>query len=447
MKQLEFEYNKEKLATIANEILDIAKNQGATEAQIELSENISKGVDVLHSKTENFATSYDAQLVLSVFIGKNKGNVGITTIKPTNLPQIVAHAIDIAKYTQADAANGIADKEHLCQQIHTDLGLYNPCIINNQDLINKAINIEEIALKYDSQITNSDGASISLSNYNFLMANSNGFCNGYQTTRYGASVSILGGKNNDEMQTDYWHTSSRDFSTLLSNEKLAQKAAQRLLRRLNKGTIQSGKYSVIFESPIAKSLIASYLNAVSGGSLYRKLSFLTNSLDTQVFPEWFNMYEDPFKQNGLSSCYFDNEGINVTPRNLVTNGVVNGYLLSSYTARKLKMQPTGHAGGSHNIAVSSNFDGDLSALAKQMGTGLIIIETIGNGVNLVTGDYSVGASGLWVDSGNIQHFVDNITIAGNLREMFKQIKLIGSDSEISSLSCGSMLIDGVTIST
>ena len=446
MKQLDFEYNQNELAALANEILSIAKQQGATEAQVELSENISRSVDILNSQIDNFTTCYDAQLVLGVLVGKNKGNVGITTINPSNLQQIVANAIDIAKYTQPDSANGIADKEYLCQDMHTDLGLYNPNSISNEDLIHKAELIEKYALEYDKRITSSDGASISLSKYSFLMANSNGFCNGYKTTRYGASVSVVGEINGD-MQTDYWHTSSRDFNKLMDDKQLAVTASSRLIRRLNKGTIKSGQYSVIFESPIAKSLIASYLNAVSGGSLYRKLSFLTGSLNTQVFPDWFQMTEDPFAYEGLSSCYFDNEGVSVAQRDLVTNGFVNGYLLSSYTARKLGMPVTGNAGGSHTITVSSNFSGSALDLAKKMGNGIIIIDTIGHGVNLVTGDYSVGASGLLVQNGEVQYFVDNLTISGNLCNIFKQIQLIANDSEPSSLFCGSMLVNDVTVSS
>ena len=333
----------------------------------------------------------------------------------------------------------------LCQELHQDIGVYNPISISNEDLIHKAEMIEKYALEYDSRITNSDGASVSLSNYSFLMANTNGFSNGYKTTRYGASVSVVG-DNNGEMQTDYWHTSSRNFNLLMNDKNLGVKAASRLIRRLNKGTINSGKYSVIFEAPVAKSLIGSYLNAVSGGSIYRKLSFLTDSLNTQVFPEWFNMIEDPFVYEGLSSCYFDGEGVRVVKRDLVSNGVVNGYLLSSYTARKLGMKSTGNAGGSHTIRVEPNYKGDIFSLAQEMNGGLIIIDTIGHGVNLVTGDYSVGASALLVENGEIKYFVDNLTVSGNLRNMFKQIQLIADDSEPSSLFCGSMLIGNITVS-
>ncbi len=445
MKQLNFEHNKDQLAKIADEILSIAKQQGTTEAQVELSENISRSVDVLNSQLENFVSSYDTQLVLSVFIGKKKGHVGITTINTTNLSQIVGHAIDIAKYTQEDSANGLADKALLCQELHADLGLYIPSQVMNQDLITKANAIESYAMNFDSRITSSDGASVSLSSYNFLMANSNGFSNGYKTTRYGASVSVIG-ENNGEMQTDYWHTSNRDFSSLMDDKLLGERSANRLIRRLNKGTIKSGKYSVIFESPIAKSLIGSYLNAISGGSLYRKLSFLTDSLNTQVFPTWFNMTEDPFEYGGLSSCYFDNEGVQVIKRDLVCDGLVNGYLLSSYTARKLGVCTTGNAGGSHTIRVASNFNGDVLKLAVEMGNGLIVIDTIGQGVNIVTGDYSVGASALLVENGEVKYFVDNLTISGNLSKMFKRIQLIANDSEPSSLHCGSMLIGDVMVS-
>ncbi|MFN8770085.1 MAG: metallopeptidase TldD-related protein [Neisseriaceae bacterium] len=444
MSTIDFEFSQEQLKETANKILDIATKSGASAAQLEINESIATGVDVLNNEIENFETSYDRTLALTVYVGKKRGNIGITSILPNNIEQIINQAIDIAKYTQEDPANGIADKEFICKSINCDLELYHPIIISNQTLIDKAKNIEAIALQSDKRITSSDGSSISLVKHNFVIANTNDLNLGYKTTRYSNSISLIGGETN--MQTDYWYSSSRDFNDMASDYDLAQRAVSRVIRRLNKKEIKTNTYPVIFESQIAKSIIGNFLGGIKGQNLFRKLSFLNDSLNTQIFPEWLNIIEDPFITRGLSSCYFDNEGVFVQRRNLVENGTIKGYLLSSYTARKLSMNPTGNAGGSHNIIVSNNITGDVNTLAKKMDKGLIIIETIGHGLNMVTGDYSVGASGLWVEDGQIQHFVDNITISGNMKDILKNIAYISDDYHSGSIMCGSMLVDGITVS-
>jgi PmbA protein len=445
MSQLEFEHSQAKLTEIAQYILERALSLGASSAQVEMNESIETEVAVLNGDIDSFETSYDSSLGLTVYIGHNRGSVGISQVPPHNIDGIIKQALNIAQYTQPDPHNGLADPSLMCQGFSDKLALFNPLSLNNQEIINKAKNIEAIALNLDSHITQSDGAAISLAKYNFVLANSNGLNLGYPTTRYGASLSIIG-HSQEGMQTDYWYDSSRDFNELIPNNQLATTAAKRLLRRLNKGQIAAGKYPVIFEAPIAKSLIGNFLGAISGNNLYRQLSFLTNSLNTQVFPSWVNISEDPFVVKGLASCYFDNEGVQVAPRKLVAEGKVNGYLLSSYSARKLGLQTTGNAGGNHNIIVQANFSGDIYQLARTMGTGLIIIETIGHGVNMVTGDYSVGASGLWVEHGEVQFFVDNLTIAGNLKQIYHNIQYISDDINHGSILCGSILVDGINVS-
>ena len=445
MASIDFEYTQEQLKNTANQILERAVQFGATSAQIEINESIANSVDVLNGEIENFETSYDRTTGLAVYIGNKRGNVGITTITLTNIDTIINQALDIAKYTQEDKANGIADKEFLCTSQNNDLQLYNPMDIDNQTLINKAKHIEQLGLQIDPKITGSDGASVTTAKFNFVIANTNGLNLGYNTTRFNSSLSLIGTSEHG-MQTDYWYSSARAYSDLSSDQILASTAANRVLRRLNNGNIQSGVYPVIFDSPIAKSIIGNFLGAISGNSLFRRLSFLNDSLGTQVFPTWLSIIDDPFITKGLSSCYFDNEGVRVSKRQLVTDGVVNGYLLSSYTARKLNMTPTGNAGGTHNITVSHNTEDNIDAMIKKMGTGLVIIETIGSGLNMVTGDYSVGASALWVKNGTVQYFVDNITISGNLRDIFKNIVSINQDFELSSMSCGAMLVDNISIS-
>ncbi|MCC2624891.1 MAG: pmbA [Burkholderiales bacterium] len=445
MAQLEFTHSQDNLKNLANQILSRATALGATSAHLEINESIETSVDVLNGNIESVETSYDSNIGLTVYVGENRGNVGISQVPPADLDMIIRQALDIAKYTQADPLNGIADKEDLCTGFTENLQLYNPIAIDNAQIIQQAIELEKIGLNTDRHITASDGAAISLGKYNFIIANTNGFNLGYTTTRYSKSLSLIG-QTKSGMQTDYWYSNARDYNDLDSNRDLATQTISRVKRRLNKGKIKSGSYSVVFESTIAKSLIGIYLNAISGSSLYRKLSFLNNSINTQIFPGWLNITEDPFVIKGSSSCYFDNEGVNVCKRDLVKNGIVSGYLLSCYSARKLGMRTTGNAGGNHNIQVSSNITGDINSLAAKIECGLIVVETIGHGVNMVTGDYSVGASGLWVEKGEIKFFVDGLTIAGNLKTIFQSIKYISNDYRAGSIQCGSMLVDGIDVS-
>jgi PmbA protein len=445
MAQLEFTHAQNDLKSLADLILNRAIHLGATSAQLAINESIETGVEVLNGDIESIETSYDSNIGLSVYVGQNQGNVGISQVPPANLDMIIKQALDTAKYTQADLHNGIADKEDLCTGFTDNLQLYNPTSIDNLQIIQQALDLENIGLNTDKHVNASDGAAISLGKYNFIIANTNGLNLGYMTTRYSKSLSLIGQAKNG-MQTDYWYSSTRDYDDLQNNLDLAKYAVSRVKRRLNKGKIKSGNYSVIFEANIAKSLIGNFLGAISGGSLYRKLSFLNNSLNTQVFPDWLNITEDPFIIKGSASSYFDNEGVNVYKRDLVKSGIVNGYLLSSYSARKLGMKTTGNSGGNHNIQVNSNITGDITSLAAKMDCGMVIIETIGHGLNMVTGDYSVGASGLWVEKGEIKFFVEGLTIAGNLKTIFKNIRYISNDYLKSSIQCGSMLVDSINVS-
>lgn len=444
---MDFELSANELQDRASAIIERAKAMGATSASVAINESIETNIDILKGEIENFETCYSSHMSLSIYINKNRGSVGISGTHPQAIDTIIQNALDLAKYTESDPDNGIAPEELICKSFNENLELYNPIEISNEKLIEKAINIENIALNSNNEITNSNGSALSLGKYNFVIATSNGLNQGYKTTRFDTSLSLIGGKQDSGMQTDYWYSSNRDFNNLLADDKLANIAIERTTRRLKTGRkIKSGTYPVIFEAPIAKGLIGSFLGAINGNNLYRKLSFLNDSLDTKVFPEWMSLIEDPFIKHGLSSCYFDNEGVNVQKRNLVENGFVRGYQLNCYNARKLKMQTTGNSGGNHNILVSSNFNGDSIKLAKEISSGLIIIETIGHGLNMVTGDYSVGASGLWIENGEIQYFVDNLTIAGNLKDIYQKIKYIGNDHNNGSITCGSILIDNIQVS-
>jgi PmbA protein len=448
MTEFSFEYSTQQLEQIAKEIVNRSITLGASGAFVEVNEYASTNIEILKGSIENFETSYTSGLSIAVYKGYHCGVAGISQITLENIDKVINQALDIAKYTQEDLAGGLPFKEDLTSPetcLALDLQLYNPSAINNLELIERAKKIEALTLSLSDKITSSEGSSISYSSSNFAISNSHGLSIGYLTTRYNTSISIIG-ENSDGMQTDYWYSSTRDYKDLILDENLAHRACNRLLRRLNKGTIQSNNYPVIFEAGVANLLISAFIGAINGNSLYRGLSFLNNSIATQVFPSWLNIVEDPFIVKGLSSCYFDNEGVKVKRRNLVENGVIQGYLLSSYSARKMGLTTTGNAGGNHNIIVNSNFNGNLEELSLEMGRGLIIIETIGHGINGVTGDFSLGVSGLWVEGGEIKFFVDNLTIAGNLKDLYSRIKYIAHDINYeSSIWCGSILIDGVQV--
>lgn len=445
MSKLSFAYDQNTLQQKANYILKLAKDSGASDAHLEINEAIVTGVEVLKGKIDNFESSYDSALTLTLYVGKQKGSVAISSLNDEQIIQAIAKAMDICKYTKADPFSGLAEKEFLAVKDTRELSLYNPRDITSQEIVDYTLNLEAQLNKQNiSDTINSDGASFSYANYNFVVANSNGFNLGYQTTRYAASISLISAIDGN-MQQDYWYSSARAFEDILPQDVLVTTALKRLTRRLNSASITPGAHRVIFEASIASSLIGNFIAAISGNNLYRRLSFLNDSLNKLVFPEWLNIIEDPFIVKALASCYFDHEGVRVCKRNLVEDGKVMGYLLNSYTSRKLNMPTTGNSGGHHNILVSHNIQGELEDLCKILTNGLVIIETIGHGVNMVTGDYSVGASALVVENGVVQGFVNGLTISGNLAEIYKNIEYISNDKVQGSISCGSMLVKEINV--
>jgi PmbA protein len=325
-----------------------------------------------------------------------------------------------------------------------ELDLYHPWDISVEAAIQQAKLCEKIAMDYDPRISNSDGATIETYQAVHMYANSYGFRGGQHGTRHGLSLSVIA-EDKAQMQHDYSYTSARDYKDLWAIEKVAQDAAQRTLHKLNPRKVKTCEAPVIFTAEVATSLISSFLNAISGGSLYRRSSFLVDSIGQNLFPEFISITEDPYILKALGSCPFDSEGVRVSKRNIIEHGNLQGYLLSTYSARKLNMQSTGNAGGIHNILVSCGSQ-DLQGLIKGMHKGLVVTDVIGQGVNLVTGDYSRGASGFWVERGEIQYPVEEITIASNLRDMFKGILDIGNDIEKrGKIQVGSILIDKMTI--
>lgn len=439
-----FSYNVDRFKNITELFLDTATKLGANQAQVYISEDIGQSVEVRNSNVEHCATNHEFNISLTVIVDNKMGVVSTNNIdSEDDIPKIVKQSIDIANYTQFDAANGLLEEQYLAKTISCDLSLYNPAKISMDDCINSAKELESLSLKSDKRIINSNGASVSLSSGHFMMANTNGFNLGYDFSRYFKSVSVIG-SNEKGMQTDYWFTKNRDYKYLLSNLMVAEIVSNRVTRRLSSGDFTPTSLPCVFEHQVAKEIFYSAFSALGGMSQYRKLSFLQDSLGAQVLPEWCNIMENPLLYKGSGSMYFDSEGFAVKPKPLITNGVVNTYLLSAYSARKLNMKPTGHADGLSNIIVQSNFNGGIAEIAKTLSKGFIVVETIGSGLNTVTGDYSVGASGLYVENGEIMHFVDGVTISCNIKEILKNIVYIGNDTIDGSLQCGSIMIaDGV----
>ena len=352
-------------------------------------------------------------------------------------------ALSIAKFTAEDEFAGLADEALLARDI-PDLDLFHPWDLPVERAIELARACEQAAFAVDKRITNSEGATVSSQQSHFAYGNSLGFLAGYPTSRHWISCAVIAGKG-DEMQRDDWYTSARDAAGLDSAEKVGATAGRRALARVGARKIATVQVPVLFEAPVAASLLGHFVSAVSGGSLYRKSSFLLDSLGKQVFAPFVEIVEDPLIVKGESSSPFDEEGVATHRRAVVEGGVVRGYFLSSYSARKLGMQTTGNAGGTHNLLMKDTGQ-DFNALLKQMGRGLLVTEMLGSGINMVTGDYSRGAAGYWVENGQIVHPVHEVTVAGNLKDMFTGIVAAGNDIiKRGGRQCGSILIDRMTV--
>ena len=352
-------------------------------------------------------------------------------------------ACDIAKFTAKDEFCGLADADLMAKEM-PDLALYHPWKISVDEALEVAKRCEAAALNVDKKrISNSEGASVSSSESVFAYANSHGFVGGYQSSRSSIGCSVIAG-DNDAMQRDYWYSSARDARDLEAAETIGKIAGERTVRRLGARPIKTGQYPVLFEANLASGIISSLIGAISGGNLYRKSSFLLDSLGRQISASLLNIEELPHLKKGIASSTFDDEGVATHARKLVENGVLNGYVMGSYSARKLGMQSTGNAGGSHNLVVQHTHQS--TDLLKMMGSGLLVTEVLGHGLNMVTGDYSRGAAGFWVENGVIVHAVEEITIASNMQDMLNQIVGIGDDAiKHSSKLVGSILIERMTV--
>ncbi|EWH04575.1 peptidase U62 [Pseudoalteromonas lipolytica SCSIO 04301] len=426
-----------------SEVLEHAKKLGATAAEAAMSSTSGLSVSTRMGEVETIEFNQDGGLGISVYVGNNKGSASTADLNPKTLRTVVEKAIDIAKFTSDDPFNGIADKE-LLEFAPQDLDLYHPWDVSPEQGIELCHQAEQAALNADERIVNSDGASFSSHQGLRVYGNSHGMIAGYPRTRHSISTMVIG-KEGEQMQRDSAYTVARHKDDLNDAAKVGLEAATETLAKLNSQKLGTMKVPVIFRADIANSLFGHLVSAIGGGALYRKSSFLLDSLGTKVFSDCVNISERPHLLKGLASSPFDAEGLKTVDREIIQGGELQTYLLASYAARKLSMAPTGHAGGIHNWLVEQTH-ADLKALLNTMGTGLLVTELMGQGVNTVTGDYSRGAAGFWVENGEIQYPVSEITIAGNLKDMFKAVVGLGGDIERrGGIQTGSVLIEQMQI--
>ena len=439
----EFAYSKPDLAALAQTALGYAKNLGGTACDVEVTEGFGQSVTVRLGEVETIEYNRDKGVGVTVYVGQQKGHASTSDFSAKAIEDTVRAAFSIARYTAADDCAGLADPARLAHNA-PDLDLCHPWALSVEDAIAQAQQCEDAARGVDARISNSEGATVGTQCSHFIYANSNGFCDGYATSRHSISCSVIA-ESAAGMQRDYWYSVARRAQDMQGAQDVGRIAGERTVRRLDARKVATCQVPVLFEASLASGLIGHFVGAVSGSSLYRKSTFLLDSLGTQVFSPIVQLSERPHLPLGLASSAFDAEGVVTVDRELVSNGVVNGYILGSYSARKLGMQSTGNAGGTHNLLLAST-GADFQQLLQKMGTGLLVTELLGHGVNPVTGDYSRGAAGFWVENGVIAYPVEEITIAGNLRDMFKGIVAIGNDILVrGSKQCGSILIERMTV--
>jgi len=435
--------SRERLTALVQEVLAEAKKQGATTAEAAV--NISQGlsVSVRLGEVETVEHTRDKGLGLTVYVGQRTGSASTTDFGREALRDTVRAACAIARHTAEDDCSGLADPDRLAREI-PDLDLHHPWNPGVDKAIELARECEAAARGVDKRITNSEGASLSTHEGLEVYGNTHGFLGAVAGSRHSLSVSVIA-QDEAGMQRDYWYTSARDANTLDSPAMVGHLAANRTLKRLNARRLSTRQCPVLYEAPIASSLLSHFGGAIRGGALYRQASFLLDSLGKKVFADFVRIHEQPHLKGAMGSAAFDSEGVATAPRDLVRDGVLLGYVLDSYSARKLKMPTTGNAGGVHNLTIAPGPD-DLAALLKRMDTGLFVTELIGFGVNTVTGDYSRGAAGFWVENGEIQYPVEEITIAGSLKEMFLHLAAVGSDVDLrGNIRTGSILIENMTL--
>ena len=424
--------------------IETAQKAGAT-AEVGVTKVSGLSVSTRLQEIENVEFTNDGALGISVYLGQQKGNASTSDLSEEAIKNTVEAALAIAKYTSPDDCTGLADKELMAFEA-PDLALYHGASVDVEQATKLALEAEKSALEYDAKIVNSNGASFNSHTGVRVYGNTHGMLQSYLSSRYSLSCSVIGGEL-DQLENDYEYTVSREFDALSSADWVGQNCAKKVIARLNPQKLTTREVPVIFLNDVATGLISHLTGAISGGSLYRKSSFLLDHLGKQVLPDWFQISERPHLLKRLASTPFDSEGVRTQDLEIIQDGVLQTYLLTSYSGRKMGMQSTGHAGGIHNWLVKPNLTGGLTALLRQMGTGLLVTDVMGQGVNIVTGDYSRGAAGFWVENGEIQYPVAEITIAGQLQDMLKNIVAVTDDIEHrSNIQTGSILLDKMKIS-
>ena len=449
-----FAQTQDQFRQLVDDALAVARRLGASDASVEVSEGVGLSVSVRKGALENVERNRDKSLGVSVYLGQRRGNASTSDFSRAALEQTVRAAYDIARFTAEDPAAGLPDEADLARgdDLTRDLDLFHPWAIDAAGAAELARRCEAAALATDPRITNSEGAGVSAQQSHFVAGNSRGFRGGYASSRHSISVApiaSLPGKRGDDMQRDAWYSSMRSAEELAAPEAVGRYAAERALSRLKSRKIKTCEVPILFESTLASGLLGAYVQATSGGSLYRKSSFLLDSLGQQVLPEHVDVLEDPHLLRGKGSAPFDDEGVLTKRRTVVESGVVQGYFLSSYSARKLGLRTTGHAGGSQNLTLRSRLTDpadDLAAMLRKLHRGFFVIELMGQGVNYVTGDYSRGAAGFWVDNGRIAYPVHEVTIAGNLKQMLRGIQAVGADVYTTGAkTIGSVLLEPMKV--
>ena len=450
-----FAYQRDQFQQIIEDTLDIAAAQGASDAAAEVSEGAGLSVSVRKGEIENVERNRDKSLGVTVYLGQRRGNASTSDFSRSAIEQTVRAAYDIARFTAEDPAAGLPDAEDLVTPdvAGIDLDLFHPWAVDADAAAALACRCEDAAFATSRLISNSEGGGTSAQQSHFWAGNSRGFRGGYASSRHSISVAPIAtmrtGKSQPDMQRDAWYSSERNALDLASPEAVGRYAAERALSRLKGRKVATCEVPVLFENTLAAGLLGSLVGAISGGALYRRATFLLDCIGTPVLAGHLDVDEDPLQRAGKASAAFDDEGVRTRARRVVDGGVVQGYFLSSYSARKLGLKTTGHAGGSHNLSLSSRLTrpGDhLDEMLRKLGRGLFVTELMGQGVNGVTGDYSRGAAGYWVEGGRIVHPVHEVTIAGNLKDMLRGIVALGADRYVSGgKTVGSMLIDRLKV--
>ncbi|MGQ0750364.1 MAG: metalloprotease PmbA [Betaproteobacteria bacterium] len=443
MPDTRFTHSLDKLKEFANAVLGYAQERGASAAETEVSEGFGQTVTVRQGEVETIEYNRDKGIGVTVYIGKQRGHASTSDFSSKAMRDTVDAALSIARFTASDDCAGLADADLLARDA-PGLDLWHPWDLPVERAIALAKTCESAGYAVDPRISNSEGATVSTQESQFVYGNTLGFLGGYPSSRHGIWCSLIAGRN-DAMQRDDWYETVRDPAELAAPEIVGRRAGERAIRRLGARKIATTQAPVLFEAPIAASLLGHFVGAVSGGSLYRRSSFLLDSVGKQVFSQNIKVSDLPHIPKGLASGAFDDEGVATRARDIVSSGVVQGYFLGSYSARKLGLRSTGNAGGNHNLILHDTGE-DFAALLGKMGRGLLVTELMGQGVNNVTGDYSRGAAGYWVEGGAIAYPVQEITIAGNLKDIYREIAAVGNDVvRRGSRQCGSILIGRMTV--